>query len=89
MAIQFDATYRDGVIHPKQPLALADGAEVHVVVAPVERPKKRTPEELAAMRPKAPRFTGKELHERIEKYSVKVGSLPLDFSREDIYSDHD
>jgi hypothetical protein len=25
----------------------------------------------------------------IEKYSVSVGSLPPDFSREDIYSDHD
>jgi len=29
------------------------------------------------------------LRELIAKYSVSVGSLPADFSRADIYSDHD
>jgi predicted DNA-binding antitoxin AbrB/MazE fold protein len=92
MTIQFHATYRDGVLHPDQPLALPDNTEVHVVVVPVVEASKGTiltREEILAMLPKAPRFTAEELHERIAKSAVRVGSLPPDFSREDIYSDHD
>jgi hypothetical protein len=39
--------------------------------------------------PPSPRFTADELRERIAKYGVSVGTLPRDFSRDDIYSDHD
>lgn len=90
MSIQFDATYRAGVIHPKQPLNLPENSEVRVVVVPIGEPAKRlSDEEVEAPRPKAPRFTGEELRERLAKYAVHVGSLPADFSREDIYNDHD
>jgi hypothetical protein len=90
MTIQFQAMYRDGAIYPDQPLALPDNTAVQVVVVPASDPSKRpTREEIEAMRPKAPRFTAEELNARLDKYSVSVGSLPVDFSREDIYSDHD
>jgi hypothetical protein len=46
-------------------------------------------EEVLAIRPKSPRFTAEKLQQLIDKYSVAVGSLPEDFSRADIYSDHD
>jgi hypothetical protein len=100
MSIEFDATYRSGAIVPNQPLALPDNTPVHVVVvendtsSPRDKPravslKGLTREEIIAMRPKSPKFTSEELDALIEKYSVSVGSLPPDFSREDIYSDHD
>ena len=90
MTIQVHATYRDGAIHPDQPLALPDNTEVNVVVVPVEGPTKRTArEEIEAIRPKSPKFTPDEFDALIEKYSVSVGSLPVDFSREDIYQDED
>ena len=90
MSIEIDATYRAGAIYPNQPLALPENTPVHVVVRPrVLSTQGLSREEIIAMRPKAPRFTGDELRERITKHAVSVGSLPLDFSREDIYSDHD
>jgi hypothetical protein len=101
MSIEIDATYRSGAIYPEQPLALPENTPVRVVVvekaasaAPSEKPrgvslKGLTREQIIALRPKAPKFTGDELRELIAKHSVSVGSLPADFSREDIYSDHD
>jgi hypothetical protein len=94
MTIDIDATYRDGAIHPDQPLNLPDNTPVHVRVVPKAEgffpdpfPTKR--EEVLAIRPKSPRITPEEFQALVEKYSVSVGSLPVDFSREDIYSDHD
>jgi hypothetical protein len=94
MTIDIDATYRDGAIHPDVPLNLPDNTPLHVrVVAkpagllPDPFPTKR--EEVLAIRPKSPRVTAEEFEALVEKYSVSVGSLPVDFSREDIYSDHD
>jgi hypothetical protein len=94
MSIDIDATYRDGAIHPDQPLNLPDNTPVHVRVVPKAEgflpdpfPTKR--EEVLAIRPTPPRITAEEFDALVEKYSVSVGSLPLDFSREDIYSDHD
>lgn len=89
MSIQIEATYRDGVIHPDQPLDLPDNTPVSVVVPVVKAQAKLTREEIIAMRPKSPKITVEEFRERIAKYAVHVGSLPPDFSREDIYSDHD
>ncbi len=34
MTITVEATYENGVLRPKQPLALADGAEVRVTITP-------------------------------------------------------
>jgi len=100
MSIEIDATYRAGAIYPDQPLALPENTPVHVVVvekdtaAPSDKPravslKGLSREQIIALRPKSPKFTAEELDALIEKYSVSVGSLPPDFSREDIYSDHD
>jgi hypothetical protein len=89
MTIQFDATFRDGAIHPAQPLQLPENTPVHVVVTPKIAGQPMTREEILAIRPKSPRITVEEFDAIIKKYAVHVGSLPADFSREDIYSDHD
>jgi hypothetical protein len=94
MTIDIDATYRDGAIHPDTPLNLPNDTPVRVrvvakpdVFPPIPFPTTR--EEILAIRPKSPRITSEEFRARIAKYAVSVGSLPSDFSREDIYSDHD
>lgn len=94
MSIEFDATYRDGSLHPDQPLHLPENSLVRVRVQP--RPPGLLPvpfptnrEEVLALRPKSPRITGAQLRDLIAKHAVSVGTLPPDFSREDIYSDHD
>ena len=89
MSIDIDATYRDGAIHPQTPLNLPDNTPLRVRVLSKLVPFPTTPEEIRAIRPKAPRFTGEQLDALLAKHSVSVGSLPADFSREDIYSDHD
>ena len=82
MTIDIDATYRDGAIHPETPLNLPENTPLRVHV--VAKTQKGT-----ASLPPSPRFTAEELRERIAKYGVSVGTLPPDFSRDDIYSDHD
>ncbi len=89
MSIQIEATYRGGVIHPNVPLDLPENTPVSVVVPAAKPPATLTREELIAKRPKAPKISVEEFRERLAKYAVHVGSLPPDFSREDIYSDHD
>lgn len=95
MSIEIDATYRAGAIYPDQPLALPENTPVRVVVVEKEvRPrvlstKGLSRDEIIAMRPKSPRITSEEFRARIAKHAVSVGSLPADFSRADIYSDHD
>lgn len=83
-----EATYRDGAFYPTMPISLPENTRVEVRL-PTEARKLRTPEEMLAARPQSPRFTSEELRERIAKFGVRVGTLPPDFSREDIYSDHD
>ena len=82
MTIDIDATYRDGAIYPETPLNLPNNTPVHVRV--VAKASDARPE-----LPPSPRISVEELRERIKKYGVSVGTLPPDFSREDIYSDHD
>jgi hypothetical protein len=98
MAIETDGSYRDGAIYPSQPLPLPGNTPVRVVVVPkTEKPVSpayptpfpTTREEVLAIRPESPSFTPEELDALIEKNHVSVGSLPPDFSRADIYSDHD
>jgi hypothetical protein len=100
MSIEFDATYRSGAIVPNHPLALPENTPVRVVVVEkdaastsdkprVVSTKGLTREQIIALRPKSPKLTPEEFDAIIDKYSVSVGSLPPDFSREDIYSDHD
>jgi hypothetical protein len=82
MTIDIDATYRDGAIHPDTPLNLPNNTPVRIVIVPKQQKE-------TVVLPPSPRFTAEQLRERIAKYGVSVGTLPLDFSREDIYSDHD
>jgi predicted DNA-binding antitoxin AbrB/MazE fold protein len=82
MTIQ--ATYRDGAFHPVHPISLPENTRVEVSV-----PAQLSREEVIAMRPKAPRFTGEQLQALIDKFHIAGPSLPADFSRADIYSDHD
>jgi hypothetical protein len=90
MTIQVHATYRAGAIHPDEPLGLPDNTEVDVVVIPLSEATKRAMrDDIEMIRPKAPRFTAEELDALLDKHNVSVGSLPVDFSREDIYQDHD
>jgi hypothetical protein len=90
MTLQFHATYRAGAIHPDQPLGLPDNTQVNVTVVPVSDIDKRgMVAEIELVSPEAPRFTADELRERLGRSPVRVGSLPPDFSREDIYNDHD
>jgi hypothetical protein len=92
MAIHVHATYRAGAIHPDQPLALPENTEVDVVIVPIAKtsggPAAKEPD-IAAIRPKSPKMTPEEFRALIAKNAVSVGTLPPDFSREDIYSDHD
>jgi len=89
MTIDIDATYRDGAIHPETPLNLPDNTPVRVRVVAKPAPFPKTREEILAIRPKSPRITPEEFRARIAKYAVSAAPLPRDFSREDIYSDHD
>jgi hypothetical protein len=94
MPLEFDATYRDGALHPASPLNLPENTPLHVHVVPKQvgfppEPFPTTREEILAIRPKSPRITPEEFAALVKKHSVSVGSLPVDFSREDIYSDHD
>lgn len=84
------AIYRAGVILPDQPLPLTDGAAIDVIVTPSVVPKGSVGAESAAnARPLAPSISIEELQSRIERFAVSVDSLPIDFSRGDIYQDHD
>jgi hypothetical protein len=90
MTIHTHATYRAGAIHPDQPLGLPENTELYVVVVPASGENQAARDaNIEHIRPKAPRFTAEELDAILDKYHVSVGSLPVDFSREDIYQDHD
>jgi predicted DNA-binding antitoxin AbrB/MazE fold protein len=77
-----EATYRDGVFYPVHPINLPENTRVEVSVAPLREEKTQTPLT-------SPKITSEEFRARIAKHAASVGTLPPDFSREDIYSDHD
>jgi hypothetical protein len=92
MTIHTHATYRAGAIHPDQPLGLPENTEVHVTVVPIVHAGDKSVEQkpdIAAIRPKSPKISPEDFRALIAKHAIHVGSLPADFSREDIYSDHD
>jgi predicted DNA-binding antitoxin AbrB/MazE fold protein len=78
-----EATYRDGAFYPVHPINLPENTRVEVSV-----PAQLSREEIIAMRPKAPKITVEEFEAIIKKNSLSAPSLPVDFSREDIYSEH-
>jgi predicted DNA-binding antitoxin AbrB/MazE fold protein len=79
-----EATYRDGAFYPVNPVNLPENTRVVINL-----PAQSTREEIIAMRPKAPKITVEEFEAIIKKNSLSAPSLPVDFSREDIYSEHD
>ena len=89
MSIQFDATYRDGAIHPAKPLALPENTEIRVLIVPRPKQPPGVEVEIDAMRPTSPKMSPEEFDELVSRHSISIGSLPADFSREDIYQDHD
>jgi hypothetical protein len=92
MTIRVHATYRAGAIYPDQPLGLPENTEVQVTIVPVAGSTDQAVVEqpdIAAIRPKSPRITPEEFEAILAKHCVSIGSLPPDFSREDIYQDHD
>jgi hypothetical protein len=90
MSIQMHAIYRAGVILPDQPLPLIDGAAIDVIITPSVVPKDPVGAEVSAnTTPVAPNISIDEFQSRIERFAVSADSLPIDFSRADIYQDHD
>jgi hypothetical protein len=89
MAIHVHATYRAGLIHPDQPLDLPEDSEIDLTVVPIAPENGAASAAEKVVRPPAPRISVEELRERLAKYAVSVQPLPPDFSRADIYRDHD
>jgi hypothetical protein len=90
MSIHVHAMYRAGVIYPDQPLSLPENTEVDLTVVPVSGHRgTQSAASAEARRPAAPRFSVADLVARLSRYAVSVGALPNDFSRADIYRDHD
>jgi hypothetical protein len=88
MTINVHATYRDGLIYPAVPLNLPDNTPVEVTIVANDKTKSSTSEG-DPPQVVSPRFTRDQLRQRIAQHGVSVGTLPVDFSRADIYSDHD
>jgi hypothetical protein len=94
MSIDVNATYRDGALYPETPLNLPENTAVRVSITAqsanqastastgAEKPERLTP-------PPSPRITVEEFDALVEKYSFSAPPLPENFSRADIYSDHD
>jgi hypothetical protein len=78
MSLEFDATYRDGAIHPAVPLGLPENTPVHVTVAPA-----------SPNAPPSPRLTVEEFDALFQQRQFSAPPLPDDFSRADVYCDHD
>jgi len=94
MSIHTQATYRDGVIYPEQPLDLPENTRLDVFVTPLspqiaKQRQMADQREQPIVRPAAPRITAQQFGEISKRHAVSVGSLPPDFSRADIYQDHD
>ena len=87
--IHVHATYKAGLIHPDQPLNLPDNTPVDVTIVANTRDRGSSLGDSEPQRPSSPRITVEELRALLDKYAVSVGSLPADFSRADIYQDHD
>jgi len=83
MTIHIHGTYRAGVIYPSEPLPLLDNSHVELTVVPSD------PISPTEAGPSAPKFMPDDLARWISEVGISVGKLPTDFSRADIYEDHD
>jgi predicted DNA-binding antitoxin AbrB/MazE fold protein len=92
MVIHIDATYENGILRPSEPLNLPNATPVHVTVVPHTGHKAE--DALADdidedVLPAGPILTVEEFRHVMEQGTIRAPSLPLDFDRDDIYSDHD
>jgi predicted DNA-binding antitoxin AbrB/MazE fold protein len=81
MSTPIRGKYENGAIHPTNPLDLPEGTDLSIQITVVGKGR--------VARPHAPRISAEELQTRIHSHAVAVGSLPAEFSRSDIYQDHD
>jgi hypothetical protein len=83
MSNEFHATYADGVLKLDVPLALPEQARVTGLVTGVESASGQP------IAPAASGLTDEEFEGQMDDLALDVPPLPADFSRADIYLDHD
>ena len=83
MTQEFHATYEHGVLRLDVPLALPEQTRVTGLVTGANSPDGK--------QPTAPqdRLSDEEFERLLDKMAIDVPPLPPDFSRADIYLDHD
>ena len=82
MPNEFHATYEHGVLKLDAPLSLPEQARVTGLVLGVETPN--------GVDAAAAKLSDADFEQLLDDFSVHgCQSLPADFSRDDIYSDHD
>jgi predicted DNA-binding antitoxin AbrB/MazE fold protein len=87
MVIHVDATYENGILRPSEPLNLPNATPVHVTVVPQsDILADDTDEDIL---PAGPVLSVEEFQRIMKEGTILAPSLPLDFDRDDIYSDHD
>jgi hypothetical protein len=77
------------LIYPDAPLNLPDNTPVDVTIVASRDGGATSGRENDAPRAVSPRITVDELRSILAKHAVSVGTLPINFSRADIYEDHD
>jgi hypothetical protein len=87
MSQQFDAIYDHGVLKPLVPLALPDSARVRITLTAAPQTAATPPTEPApsAERPQ----DAVDFDAALDPLLFDGPNLPADFSRADIYADHD
>jgi hypothetical protein len=83
MGDEFHATYADGVLKLDVPLALPEQARVTGLVTGIESASGQS------IAPAASGLTDEEFERQLDELALDVPPLPADFSRADIYLDHD
>jgi predicted DNA-binding antitoxin AbrB/MazE fold protein len=89
MVIHIEATYENGILRPSEPLNLPNATPVHVTVVAQSGILAEDIDEDTL--PPGRALTSEEFRKILEDGVIRgagVG-LPIDFDRDDIYSDHD
>ena len=89
MVFHLQATYEDGALRPDVPLALPDRTRVDVTVKAQNDAIVEGADDDDEALPDGPRLTVEEFRRILANRGPGVGTLPVDFDRHDIYSDHD
>jgi predicted DNA-binding antitoxin AbrB/MazE fold protein len=87
MVIHIEATYENGILRPSEPLNLPNATPVHVTI--VAQSNILTEDNDEDILPAGPTLTFEEFQRIMKEGTICAPSLPLDFDRDDIYSDHD